>query len=390
MSASRSFAYNGLTVRVETSDPADLVWLEEFLVPWFTPTEERDADCTVTLVDDAQAYDRTLRRGPRVDGRHAACFALDRGVLRFPWWTSAGVERVIFDDESRIFYCVDRHGSQVRILRRSKHAWHRIALMRAVREFAMTHAWTPTRLVIHGAALARRADGVIIAGPKGAGKTSLLIHALRTTAAQFVSNDRVVVDLAASQPVMRGMPTVITLRDPTPQLFPELAARLSEHRYRENLALREVKAPDVGTARSQQHSPISLSPAQFCEALDVEARGQCGVRALLFPRVTQAGHGIDVRQLSARAAAQQLTKAVFAVNSSQKASEVFVPASHPLEVEAATLEQLCAALATRVPSFECRLGEHAYAEVASVASLLDRLLPPGADTLATPPAPLGA
>lgn len=67
MIGSTCFAYDGLTVRVESADPTHLAWLEEVLTPSFTSAAGREADCTVTLVTDEPEYNETLRRGPRAD-----------------------------------------------------------------------------------------------------------------------------------------------------------------------------------------------------------------------------------------------------------------------------------------------------------------------------------
>jgi len=57
--------------------------------------------------------------------------------------------------------------------------------------------------------------GVILAGPKKSGKTTLLMHLLSGGGADYVANDRVAVAWRDGVPVLRGMPTIITLREAT-------------------------------------------------------------------------------------------------------------------------------------------------------------------------------
>ena len=67
----------------------------------------------------------------------------------------------------------------------------RVALMRVVREYAMLYATQAGWLILHAAAVCVGGDAFVIAGPKRAGKTTLLLHALRNEQGAYVSNDRV-------------------------------------------------------------------------------------------------------------------------------------------------------------------------------------------------------
>lgn len=372
--SSKGFAYDGLTIGVHSHDSADLFWLEEFLAPSFTPREGVMADCTVALAVDDHAYNETLRWGPDADNRQVGCFALDGGLVSLPLWASAGEERVIFDKGCKVFYFANRDSSRICVLTAPRNLNARFALMRVVREFAMMHSWARGSLVIHGAALAVGDSGIIIAGPKGAGKTSLLVYCLQAADARFVSNDRVVVDLAQSEPVARGMPTLVTIRDQTLDLFPELERRLSRTRYDHRLALTEVNQEGGRAVPLQRGCPVDLTPAQLCRLLDVRMQDHGPVRALLFPRVTEGSNGIQIRELSARAAAERLAAALFAVGSSQRISEVFVLASRRPRIDRATLEGLCAVLSAQARCFDCRLGQQAFQEETAVADFVGQVL----------------
>jgi hypothetical protein len=332
--------------------------------------QDVEADCTVALVADDRSYDETLRRGPQADGRQVDCFVLDSGLVRLPLWASPTDERVIFDQRFKAFYCIDSDNSRVRILAGSRNLDARFALMRVVREFAMSSSHTRDGLVIHGAALAMENDGIIIAGPKRAGKTTFLIHCLQAAEARFISNDRVVVSLASAEPVLRGMPTIVTVRDQTLDLFPALQQPLLESRYDYRLALGEEERDSTPTVRLRCGRPFDLAPAQFCALLQARMSGQSRVRALLFPRVTEEIDGIQLRNLSAQAAHERLSAALFGIGSSRKTSRAFVLTSDDLCVDQANVDRLCLALTTQVQCFECQLGRQAYQKTTAVTDFL--------------------
>jgi hypothetical protein len=88
--------------------------------------------------------------------------------------------------------------------------------MRAVRELAMGHAGD-RGLLLHAAAGAVAHRVVVLAGPTAAGKTTLLLHLLRSGVARYVANNRVRVSLGEDPPRARGMPTIVTIRPRTRQ-----------------------------------------------------------------------------------------------------------------------------------------------------------------------------
>ena len=302
MTVSRVFTYRGLAVSVEASESAALAWLEEFLIPAFALAEGVDPACHVALVDDECAYQDALRRTARVEGEPIACFSLDSGLIRLPSWRWSAEERVIFDGDSQVFYLVNRDSSRIRVLADRPWASRRIAFMRVVRELATSHVWGGESLIVHGAAVAVGDRGLLIAGPKGAGKTSVLLHLLlHQPGTRFVSNDRVVVDFEPAA-VLRGMPTVATIKEHTLGLFPGLEARLRQRNYDARLTLDELKHGFASSVRGAE-SRVGLAPVQLCAVVGAEMLGAAPAGALLLPRVNQDEEGIQVTPLSPRIAA---------------------------------------------------------------------------------------
>ena len=368
-----TFAYDGLTVRVDAHERTALAWLTEFLTPAFSVVNADTVDCCIEMIADDRVYHDILARGQRISRRFKG-FMLDRGTVDLPVWAETPSERILYDRACRAFYCVGADRARVRLLSTAHHLPARFALMRVVREFAMNAAQSSRRLLIHGAAFATSAGGFILAGTKAAGKTSLLIHALRSSGARFVTNDRVLVAFDGTQPMLRGMPTVVTIRPTTLALFSDLRTRLLDSGYDHRLSLGEGAPSGSPTAPPKADRPIDLSPAQFCEWLSVKMSDASPLRAIFFPTVTTAHAEIRLRKLSPHAASERIERARFGPVACGSQSEVFTaPASSPA-VPAGVRVSL-SILAASVPCFECELGPRAYERGVAFTDLINRALP---------------
>jgi hypothetical protein len=362
--------YLGLAVRVESTAPQDLAWLEEFLVPPFELVDGATGDCAVSCEVDAERHAALLSAGMKPDRATLACFALEQRPVHLPVWTSLVGERRVYDAELNVFYSRPAGAPQVQLLTPPGNPAARIALMRAVREFATNHAWRSAGLVVHAAAFARGDDGFLLAGPKGAGKTSLLTHILRHPDARFLAADRVHLALDDS-PVIRGVPTLVSVRAETLAMFPELRDRLAARAYQHELRLGEAPAVPVADGR-WAGGGRSLSPAQFCDLLGVTRAAEARLGAVLFPRVTRARGRIELEPLSAEQGAAKLVHTLFPRRLSAQAPGLFdLDIDHP--ASDASLGQQCRAVASQVPCFECRLGLDAYADPAGIDLLLEPL-----------------
>src|SRR5262245_26417587 len=372
----RTFQYRDLTVSVSTADPAQLSWLEEFLCPQFAIVHSGSPNCHVAVVMDTREYIDTFRRGPRPDGRQINCFALDTGLVRLPMWQSLDDTQVIFDREFKLFYVVSPDRSQLLILAPSGSRSVRIALMRVVREFAMTSSIRAGALIIHGAAFEVGDRGVVIAGPKKAGKTTLLMHVLQHAAARFVSNDRIVAAWEDGGPTLHGMPTIVTVRQQGARRLRFLHERLLASSYHERYSLAEMDQRIGRVRRPDQYGRWSMSPAQFCELLQVRPIARVPACALVFPRVTGQPGTIELTRLSAEEAAVLLAGALFRAHSSLKTAEMLTSADGTPR-ERASFDDLCRQLASGVRSFTCALGREAYQSGDSVEALVGQMIGPG-------------
>lgn len=91
-------------------------------------------------------------QGPRPDGGEAVCFVLDRVLIRLPLWSSPTGDRIVFDEPLKAFYLVSSGHARVELLTPADSLAARRALMRVVRELAMSDSHRAGRLMVHGAA----------------------------------------------------------------------------------------------------------------------------------------------------------------------------------------------------------------------------------------------
>src|SRR5262249_6982123 len=157
----------------------------------------------------------------------------------------------------------------------------RSALFSVVRELATNHAQRAGDLLLHASAFTIGRRGVVIAGPKKAGKTTMLVHALHRAAPEYVSNDRVLITAEAS-PRAVGVPTVVRLRRGTLDLFPVLAETLDASGYEHRLTLDEA-ANQPGLKSVSPSGARRVSHAQLCRVLAVGAQRETAIAALVFP-----------------------------------------------------------------------------------------------------------
>jgi hypothetical protein len=351
MSDEIGLRFDELTLRVSCAEHSHLAWLREFLTPWFDFVPASEGECEVAVVADETEYGRRLESGPLGAGATAHCFSLDNGAVHLPLWKSRPTERMAFDRRLGVFYRIGERGRRVEVLGRPRHLALRFAAMRVIRELALAQARTSDRLLVHAAALEMDGRTVLIAGPKGAGKTSLLIASLLDTAARFVSNDRVVVVLDPHGVTAHGMPTLVSIRKPTLDAHPDVRRRLERSGYHHLDSLAE--SGGHREPHRAERPAIDLSPAQLCVLLDTEPAARGRVSALLFPQSYPPGATVRPARLDVAAAAERLSGALLGGACADPAQSFFAPALAQRAVAPARRDGT-QELAARVPSFDVR------------------------------------
>jgi hypothetical protein len=353
-------------IGVEVTCPsADLAWLEEFLSPAFCARASGgDVHYGVEAVVDEGRFDAYLAARPAGPLPEAAAFVLDQRVLTTVSWRDPSTGRTaFFDPAHRVVYLTHADTPGVTIVARTGGRLFRGALMRVVREVAMTRAWTPGSLVLHASAFATARGAVIVAGPKRAGKTSLLLYALHGGAA-FISNDRVVLVSGGESFVAHGMPSITSLRHSTLALFPRLAAALDERRYRAHLTIAEAEA-----SAAPPDGDGAISPSQLCRAMDARMDAAVPAAAVLLPRVDLSRLGLEILPLDPSAARDRFDDVLFASANRGGTSDVFGIAGGERVVDVSSARALWGRAVNTVPVFECVIGRGAFDEPAAATVL---------------------
>ena len=161
--------------------------------------------------------------------------------------------------------------------------------MRVVRELLVAGAKAADRLLdLHAAAFATSVGAVLLVGPKQAGKTTLLTHFLRCQQVSLIANDRVLVDVEPVPPIAFGVPTLVSVRKGTLELFPDLRRTPNER----PAIFHSEESPESAIFDASYAAPsrdFGLSPAQLaqrCGSGTTRLCTNCG------DRVSGDGHGV--------------------------------------------------------------------------------------------------
>lgn len=274
------YAFGAARVDVESSSADAGRWLEEFLTPWMATTRTGAADVVVRFDSSLDAFAALRLQRATTPTRLVPCFALDRRVVTLPGWND-GDAIVVADDEIDCGYRVTRDRIDVVAPPDARRA--RIGLMRVVRErLTSVSASIETCLDLHAAAFDVGGRAVIVAGPRRAGKTSLLCHALASGRTGLIANDRVVVRLDGDEATTaHGVPTLVAIRPATLSSFPMLRIAPDERP-----ALRHAtEAEDDAANAPASERDFSLSPRQLAARLGAPCVAHTPISAVVFPEI---------------------------------------------------------------------------------------------------------
>ena len=351
----RDFHFAGRALRVEAPEEP-LAWLQEFVAPQFVARDSDAPDRTISLTIDPREHARLAGHGPHPQHRTKACFTLDSGIVSGRVWNGPGAAEVVFDEGREVFYRRWPGEAAVQVITARDDAAARVAFMRVVREYAMLYAAQAGWLILHAAAVCVGGDTFVIAGPKRAGKTTLLLHALRNEQGAYVSNDRVALGAGPAGVTAYGIPTIVTIRKESTVWFADLEAQLAGARYHYR---HRVADPNAGreAGSSTTRATWGLSPAQLCHLLGVESRAAGRVTAVLFPRVGAPQTPTTFEELNPEQALAAWRGALFPSCPPDGMFAIGQGAAAPRDEGVAPL---AARLAAQVPSFACRFGPDAY------------------------------
>lgn len=341
-------------------DPA-AVWLCEFLAPWFAPSA--DDAIEVLLSSSADDYARFVLDRPS-DAVGRRCFRLDREIVSLPAWPEA--EGVAVADGERSCGFVVAPDRIALFGEPTTRRW-RFTLQWIFHEIAAT-ALRRSAVDLHAAAVEVDGEAVVFIGPKGAGKTTLSFHCLRSGRCRWIANDRAFAIPGEGAPTIRGMPNVVKIAPATAAAFPELTRglRALERPYLHTV----VEALDSRAAARGIESGFALSPPQLAHQLGVEAVAAAPIGALVFPEIREDVAGIAVEPVDAIEAAETIWRNLYGKCSASAGATLFdeIGGGETVADRAAV-----DALARAAPRRRVRLGRHAYDDPERVTRLLDEL-----------------
>ncbi len=369
--------YRGLEMAVSADSDADLIWLQAFLGPSYRRMEGPSASPPHRVGlhgDQAWANRRrhySAQQAVNSQLQNVLAHVLDGEDLQLPCQPQADGSLLAWDEQFECFYRQDPEGFTTLLQAEGppRPQRPRIALMRAVREFALHHELRSGALALHASGLAREGQAVLFAGPRRAGKTTLLSACLSLVPGlQLLANDRVMVSPHPGGWRCRGMATVVSVRAGDELLLPGLRQRLHAH------ALGPEAGPDELRAREfQVGDRLMLSPSQYCSGLNVAMAAECGLAAIVLPRIDPMLKGLQTLQISASASTALLAKALFGAAHPQSRSQLFdTPGSGEFPTPTGRLA-LVERLAQEVPCYELLLGTEAY-RPDNLSLLLERVL----------------
>ena len=372
------FSHLGMRVAVSSPEASDLQWLSESMTPAFSV----DADVTsaavrIHVVVDPKRHQRLLSAGPAEAGELVPFFGFDGHSAEFQ--RCAGVDNCVQDSELRLFYTLagavagppDSPNPPAPIIEIIAQQWRasiRVALLRMLRELASQRLPARQCRQMHAAALENDAHGLLICGPRRAGKTSLLLHLLRARRTRYLANDRALLHLgAADDPWLSGMPTVVSIRERTVRLLPSLDLD-GMHHWLARMTLAEARAlaaPSDLEQRPASPQALSLSPAHLLDWLAVESADSAPLGGVFFPEVDESIQGIRLARLGSEDIHARLADSMMP----PRATEL----TDWLDGLAATGGMLDDVRWPKVPGYRCILGRNAFEDAASADRLLAQL-----------------
>jgi hypothetical protein len=330
----------------------------EYFDPWFRPTR-RAAEWLVRVTTAASAY-REKQLSMPTGASPQPCFVHEREVLAMPAWSSGNAIHI--SDAERSCFLTMRPG-QVEVIADARTRRWRFTLLWVLQEIVATRL-RQTHIDVHSACVESAGRGLLIAGPKGAGKTTLSLYLMRSSRCRSIANDRSFV--GGDVPRVFGMPTAIKIRSPTLAQFPELRRGLPPvaRPYLYTHLELETAAPSEEPVGSVD---FALTPNQLAQRLGAATRASAPLGAIVFPKVDGEKATWDVEPIQVADIAEEIHANLYGAATRDRPTTFFeqLGGGHWH-----TSPQLVAAVAACVPAYRVRLGRAAYAD----RTLSDHLL----------------
>ena len=354
----RCFRYFECSIRVRSDDPSALEWLHEFLAPAFEVEDSANhCEWSVRVVISSDWFDELQCESSRSCLNSFDCFTLDNQFTVCQGWVRHNRQRVLYDRQYQTYYIISENGRTVDFVVREQSRRYRVGLMRVIREMATIHCLQTGRVQIHAACYGRHHRAMVLAGHRRSGKTTWLLHALQYPEHFLIANDRVFVDCNTHEPVVRGMPTIVHIRRPGLEYFPELNRRFNSRRFHHSYMIKELSIEP--SAIPQPEAP-SLTQIQLCNMLETTSRSSGNLAAIVLPRINSNSVRSQMQRLAQEDAVRELRQRLFFSSAPERLSSAFTELDSPGVCDQDSVQVGCRQIVEMCDVFQCDLGLHAY------------------------------
>ncbi len=352
---------SAVAVALAADDRAAGEWLREYLEPWFAPTSQT-ADWRVHISSTRAAYDALGAQQPAVSAARP-CFAFDTQVYHLPTWCH-GDRLTVADAERSCFFSIAPGAVEI-VADPDTLRWRFTAALILV-EIAATRMRRHS-LDLHAAGVEIGGRAVLLLGPKGAGKTTLAIHLLRSGVGRAVANDRAFASASGPSCMVHGVPTAVKIRPTTLAEFPELLREIPavERPYLHSLAELGHATSIAGPSDSVE---LALSPPQFLRQLGAKPCAAAPLGAIVLPDVRCDLDGWDMVPLNPAHLRAAIQSNVYGASCGRREPTVFEALDAGVMDAAPSLVER---IVQTVPGYCLRLGRDAYATDDLVQRIVD-------------------
>ncbi|WP_030542360.1 ATP-binding protein [Streptomyces albus] len=231
-------------------------------------------------------------------------------------------------------------------------------LVRMIRETVLRCGENRNWASFHAAAASVTGSGVLIAGPSGAGKTTILTALAAHGRADILASDRAMVSQDAETVV--GVPLSVRLAAGTLTGLPTRKAALS--------------APGLPHVFG---TPVKLSrtPRSFARAFGTRVHDSAALHSVVLPRFSDEVGEPAIRYLDAREAGAELASVCCTPHDEDWLLPWFAPRKNTIEELAERANRLVDLLVTHVPVIRLTAGVHAPDLLRKLADAVLRSLP---------------
>jgi hypothetical protein len=340
-----------------------LEWVREYFGPTLDAAEAPGAPLLETS-EDAGALAALLAAKPAAP-EERAFYAWDQRVVTIPSW----------EDGERL-YGLDERGNvvgvspgEISVVADPGTLRWRWTLVITIKE-ALSARLRGSELEAHAAAIELAGRAIALVGPKGAGKSTLSFHLMRSADCSTLSNDRVFLAVGDDGPIARGMPSAMRIRSTMDAEFPELRAGLPERERHYLYSEAELAGPPLPIG--EPAGELIVNPAQMGRALGARRVAEAPLGAILFPEVDPEASGWRLEELDADEVGHRLVANLYGSSTRPRPPTAF-------EIEAGSdgepPPELARVLGSTVRGLRIVLGRGAYEGPSFPDALLAEIAP---------------